>query len=896
MVQEFWEFCISTPKFFSNNFMYKYFSLFLIAILSFYPSIAFPQSKIRVVVFPFEIHSMKDFSYMETEISDVIKRHLKQDGAIILDPDFDTDISFWGKMESIDEIRSFGVMNGADYIVYGSLTRIGQKFSIDVNMMESFGEGLPKVFFKEGESIENLLGVVNQIAQDISLKLFKRERVAKILVTGNKRIEADAIKRIIKTETGDIYLAKSLSEDLKAVYSMGYFEDIRIEAENGPDGKVIIFDVKEKPTIRIIRFKGNRVYDNDEIKENLNIKTGSILNIFKVGRNIKRIEELYKDKNYHNVKITYNVHKLAHNQADLEFIIEEGEKVLIKSIILEGNSAFTNDKLKKIMKSSEKGFFSWLTSSGDLNKENLNQDISRLTAFYHNKGYIQAKVGEPKIEYKENWIYITIKIDEGPQFKVGEVDIAGDLVLPKKELLEKLKISKETFYNREVIHNDVLALTDLYSDEGYAYTEIVPKIEKKMAEMIVHITYVVEKGKQVYFELITIGGNTKTRDKVIRRELKVYEQGLYSGRRLKRSVRNLHRLDYFEDIKVNTVKGSNDDKMILKIDVTEKPTGAFSFGAGYSNVENIFFMASISQRNLFGRGQTLQVKGEIGGTSNRYNLSFTEPWLFDIPLSAGFNLYKWETDYDTYDKDSTGGGVRFGYPVYDFTRAHIRYIYDVSDIINIAEEASESIKELEGNNVTSSISTTLRYDSRDRVFNTTEGSEHSVTLEYAGLGGDITFTKYLAETGWFIPLFWDTVGFVRGKAGYVKENSGGKLPDYERFYLGGMNSVRGFDWRDIHVLDDDGKEIGGNKLVQFNVEYLIPLFKNLGIVGVLFYDTGNVYDDDESIDLGNMRKSAGYGFRWYSPVGPIRIEYGYILDRKEGESKGRWEFSMGTGF
>jgi outer membrane protein insertion porin family len=677
---------------------------------------------------------------------------------------------------------------------------------------------------------------------------------------------------------------------------MGYFEDIRVEAENGPDGKIIIFDVKEKPTIRIIRFKGNRVYDDDEIKENLNIKTGSILNIFKVGSNIKRIEELYKDKNYHNVKITYNVHKLAHNQADLEFIIEEGEKVLIKSIILEGNSAFTNDKLKKIMKSSEKGFFSWLTSSGDLNKEDLNQDISRLTAFYHNKGYIQAKVGEPKIEYKENWIYITIKIDEGPQFKVGEVDIAGDLVLPKKELLEKLKISKETFYNREVIHNDVLALTDLYSDEGYAYTEIVPRIEKKLAEMIVHITYVVEKGKQVYFELITIGGNTKTRDKVIRRELKVYEQGLYSGRRLKRSVRNLHRLDYFEDIKVNTVKGSTDDKMILKIDVTEKPTGAFSFGAGYSSVENIFLMASISQRNLFGRGQALQVRGEIGGRSNRYNLSFTEPWLFDIPLSAGFNLYKWETDYDTYEKDSIGGGVRFSYPVYDFTRAHIRYIYDVSDIINIAEEASESIKELEGNNVTSSISTTLRYDSRDRVFNTTEGSEHSVTLEYAGLGGDIAFTKYLAETGWFIPLFWDTVGFVRGKVGYVKEHSGGKLPDYERFYLGGMNSVRGFDWRDIHVLDDDGKEIGGNKLVQFNVEYLIPLFKKAGIVGVLFYDTGNVYDDDESIDLSNLRKSAGYGFRWYSPIGPIRIEYGYILDRKEGESRGRWEFSMGTVF
>lgn len=884
------------PKFFSKKFMRKYVSLFFIAILSFYASIAYPQNKIKVAVLPFEIHSMKDLSYMETEISDVIKRHLQQDGATILDLNVDTDVSIWGKMGSIDEIRGFGVKSGANYVVYGSLTWIGQTFSIDVNMIDSFGEGLPKVFFKQGQSIENLLGIVNQIARDISLKLFKREMVAKILITGNKRIEADAIKKIIKTEAGDIYHAKSLSEDLKAVYSMGYFDDIRVEAEDEPEGKVIIFDVKEKPTIRIIRFKGNRIYDDDGIKENLNIKTGSILNIFKVRSNIKRIEELYKEKNYHNVKVTYDVLKLEHNQADLEFVIEEGEKVLIKSIIIEGNSAFTDDKLKKIIKSSEKGFFSWLTSSGDLNKEDLNQDITKLTAFYHNKGYIQAKVGEPKVEYKENWIYITIKIDEGPQFKIGEVDIAGDLVLPKEELLEKLKIGKETFYNREVIHNDVLALTDLYSDEGYAYADIVPKIGKNLDEMIVQITYVVEKGEQVYFELITIGGNTKTRDKVIRRELKVYEQELFSGRRLKRSVRNLHRLDYFEDIKINTVKGSTDDKMILKIEVTEKPTGAFSFGAGYSSVEDLFFMASISQRNLFGRGQTLQVKGELGGRSNRYNLSFTEPWLFDIPLTAGFNLYKWETDYDTYERDSSGGSVRFSYPVYDFTRAHIGYLYDVSDIKDIAEEASESIKELEGTNVTSSISTGLRYDSRDRVFNTTEGSEHSVTLEYAGLGGDIAFTKYLVETGWFIPLFWSTVGFVHGKVGYVEENSGGKLPDYERFYLGGINSLRGFEWRDINVLDDEGKEIGGNKLVQFNVEYLIPLFKKLGIVGVLFYDTGNVYGDDESIDLGNLRKSAGYGFRWYSPVGPIRIEYGYILDRKEGESSGRFEFSMGTAF
>ncbi|TES88009.1 MAG: outer membrane protein assembly factor BamA [Desulfobacteraceae bacterium] len=877
--------------------MVRTLSLLIIAILCFLPSKAYPLETVQVVVLPFEIHAIKDLSYMQAEISEVIKRDLKEEGADILESGIVSGFVWREITETIEGIRKFGVNNGADYVIWGSLTWIGQKFSLDAKMIESFGEGLPGVFIKEGRGIENLLGIVKQLARDISMKLFKREKIAKVLVTGNKRIEADAIKKIIKTKPGDVYLAKSLSQDLKAVYSMGYFEDIRIEAEQGPQGKVIIFNVKEKPTIRIIRFKGNKVYDDDKIKENISIRTGSILNIFKVRSNIKRIEELYKEKNYHNVTVTYKIHQLEHNQADLEFYIQEGEKILIKHIIFEGNSAYTDKNLKKMMKTSEKGFFSWMTSSGDLNREDLDQDVAKLSAFYYNNGYIQAKVGEPQIEYKGNRIDIKIKIDEGPRFRVGKVDITGDLVLPEKELLEKLKITNETYYNREVVRNDILAITDLYSDEGYAYAEISPRIEKNIEELMVNIVYVVEKGNQVYFERIIIGGNTKTRDKVIRRELKVYEQELYSGLRLKRSVRNLYRLDFFEDIKVNTVKGSDDEKMILKIDVTEKPTGTFSFGGGYSSIENLFAMASISQRNLFGRGQVLQLKAELGGVTTRYNLSFTEPWLFDIPLSAGFNLYNWKTEYDTYDRDSIGGGVRFSYPVFDFVRAYISYAYDDADISNISESASDSIKDLEGTNITSSVTAALRYDSRDRIINPTEGSKHSISVEYAGLGGNIAFTKYLAETGWYIPLFWDTVGFLHGKTGYVRENSGGKLPDYERFYLGGMNSLRGFDWQDIHVLDEDGREIGGDKFVQFNVEYLIPLLKDVGIVAVLFYDTGNVFNNDENINLSNLRKSAGYGFRWHSPMGPMRIENGYILDAKEGESKGgRWEFSMGSAF
>lgn len=881
--------------------MIQRFFLIITIGLCFLPnSVVAENGKLRVVVLPFEIFSQDESPSLADEIPKVIQTFLEQEGAIIVPMEDDEMMAGRISGLNVESIRNIGIKNGADYVVWGSLTRVGLQFSLDSKIIRSFDKQPPNAFFARGHKMENLPAIVKNMARNMGLKIFKREKILKVVVSGNKRIEADAIKNRIKTGPGDVYLAKSLADDLKSIYGMGYFEDIRVEEEDGPGGKIVFFKVKEKPTIRVIRIKGNRVYDDDEIKENLTLQTGAILNIFKLNSNVKRIEELYKEKNYHNVGVEFKIQQLEHNQADIDFIIKEGEKIRIKSIQFEGNSVYKDKKLKKIMKTSEKGFFSWVTSSGELNSEDLAQDSALLSAFYQNNGYIEARVSDPAVRFEKNWIYINIKIDEGPRYEVGQVKIDGDLVATEEQLLKTLKINKEIFYNRSVIRDDVLALTDFYSDAGYAYADVAPQVKKDDEKFQVDITYFIDKGLRARFEEIVISGNTKTRDKVIRRELRVFEQGLFSGRRLKRSVRNLHRLDYFEDIKVDTPRGSSDDKMVLKIDVTEKPTGAFSFGGGYSSIENMFAIVSISQRNLFGRGQYLNLKAQIGGTSTRYTLSFTEPWLFDIPLSAGFDLFNREIEYDTYDKDSIGGGIRFGYPIFDYTRAYLSYNYDRADINNISEDAPDSIKDFEGINTTSSITTTIRYDSRDKVFSPTKGQNHSFSIEYAGLGGDIAFTKYLAESGFYIPIFWRITGFLHAKAGFVKENSDRGLPDYERFYLGGMNSLRGFDWRAISPveLNSEGEEtkVGGDKFVQFNVEILFPLLKDAGLMGVVFFDTGNAYNNDETIELGNMRESVGYGIRWYSPMGPIRLEYGHILDPAEDEDDGRWEFTMGTAF
>jgi outer membrane protein insertion porin family len=851
---------------------------------------------VQVVVLPFDINAAEGRAYLSRALPEAIRSFLEREGATVVDPDIPAGTSWKAVTRRAGGIRQFGVSRGADHVIWGSLTRLGRKISIDARMIATLRKDPPVAFYAEGRGIETLSATVQELVRDMSARLFTRERVARIEVRGNQRIGADAIRRVIQTRPGDVFLARSLSADLRSVYNMGFFEDIRIEAQDSPEGKIITFVVTEKPTVRQVEIEGNRVYDDAELRENLTVKTGAIVNVFAIQRNMERIEALYRDKNYHNVEVAYEVTPLDNNQADVRFVISEGDKVRIRAIRFVGNQAYEDGTLKDLMKTSERGFWSWITSSGDLNRDDLNQDVARLTAFYHNNGYIEARVADPVIEHEESWITITIKIDEGAQYRVGEVRMTGDLIRPAEELLEPLTIPETEFYSREVVRNDVLTLSDLYADEGYAYADIAPAIERREADREVDLAFRIDKKNQVYFERIRISGNTKTRDKVIRRELRVVEGGLYSGQDLKRGIRNLRRLDFFEDIKVNTRRGSADDRMVLDIDVTEKPTGTFSFGGGFSSTEGVFGMASISQRNLFGLGQILRLRAEVGGVTTRFTLSFTEPWLFDIPLSAGFDLYNWERDYDTYDKDSTGGALRFGYPVFDYTRAYLSYRYDLSEVTDVEEDAAREIRELEGELATSSVTASLRYDSRDRAFNPTEGGSHSLSVEYAGLGGDIAFTKVLADAGQYFPLFWDTVGFLHAEGGWVTENSGGILPDYEKFYLGGINSLRGFDWRDVSLFDEEGAKVGGFKYVQFNAEMIVPLIKDAGLVGVLFFDTGNVFDDDEEIEFDQLRESAGFGFRWYSPMGPIRIEYGYILDRQEGEDSGRWEFSMGSAF
>jgi len=890
--------------------------LFILVLFSLWPHIGFAQNDYRVMVLPFDVHAQKDLSYLQTEISKMVQNQLSGIDVTVVEPTTLSADDLLQITADADRLRKLAGENQATHVIWGNLKWEAEQFRLTAFLLETEGVSEPAEFVSAGDSIEDLSGAVQELSANIGKKLVKLEKIVQLLVEGNIRIEDDAILRIISSKVGDDYIPKKLSNDLKAVYGMGYFDDIRVESQDNLEGKVITFQVKEKSTIKTVTFKGNKAIKSEDLQENLDISTGSILNIFAIRKNMKRIELQYKEKNYHHVSVNYEAEPLKNNQVALTFVVEEGEKIRIKHIDIEGNTAFKTKKLKKLIKTSEKGFFSWITSSGEYKEDVLGQDVAILGAFYQNNGFVEVKIADPVITVKDNWIDIIFKIEEGAQYKAGSADVAGDLVEPKETLLSRLEITEEEYFNRDMVRKDVLMLTDVCSNYGYAFADVTPRIRKHKDTKVVDITYHITKHDKVYFEKIIISGNTKTRDKVIRRELRVHEQGLFSGGLMKRSVRNLNRLNFFEDVKVNTYKGESDDTMVLKLEVEEKSTGAFSFGGGYSSVENLFLTASISQDNFLGRGQSVTFQAQLGSRTTQFNIRFVEPWLFDIPLSAGINIYNWTRDYDSYDKKSMGGSLSASYPFFnEDVRLFGSYRFDIGEVENVYEQfAPIDIIELQedlGNEfITSSVTFGVSYDTRDRILNPTRGHDHNLTLEYAGLGGDIGFTKVTAELGVYIPLFWKVVGFVHGKGGIVSETSGMKLPDYERFYLGGINSIRGFDWRDINVLDENGNESGGEEMIQINLELIIPLVKAAGINGVIFFDAGQVFGnnyrqddsgqwvrDDKDIGFDNLRKTVGFGVRWNSPMGPIRLEYGHILDKEEGDSgSGQWEFTMGSAF
>ncbi len=864
--------------------------------------IAAAETLPRIGVLPFQVHSLAPMDHLKEGLQGMMVGRLAEAGFDVIPADLINDHPMaYLPVFDTTRIKTIGEDVGARWLLTGSMTQVGRKISLDIKGVDVTGRQPSFSVFVVEDDMGRLASAAERVATSVYNQLAGVTRIESVQVKGNKRIEREAVLAVISSREGDRLDQDALDRDLRAVYRMGYFTDVSIELEEGSDGKIVVFQVQEKPSIGNIVFQGNDKFKDDDLMKEIGIRRYSIFNPTEVTQSVNRLREFYRQKGYYNIRIDETIQELPGNEISLIYKVEEGEKVHVTHIEFEGNETFRDKDLKKIMTTSEKGFLSWFTKSGLLDNRMLESDLHRIDAFYHNHGHIKARTGDPRITYKEgDGLTITIDIIEGPRYGIDKVDIEGDLIKDKEELLSETEILKENYFNREVVRKDALFLQELYANEGYAYAEVEPIITENDEATTVDITYYVSKGVKVTFERINITGNETTRDKVIRRELKAIEGETYSHDALKKGTENLHRLEFFEEVEIQTERGSDEEQMVVNVRVEERPTGSFSLGAGYSSYDKTMGMIQVAEGNLFGYGQHLQLAARFGSRSRQFDIRFTEPWFLDRPISAGVDLYKWEREYWDYTKESLGGALRFRFPIgfdEEYTRGSVRYIYDVGEVTDIDASAATVIQDMVGTIVKSSITLGLHRDSRDHSFLTTRGSYNYITYEYAGLGGDSGFGKFEVSSTWYFPFKWDTVFVLRGVWGYIKEHSGGRLPLYEKFYLGGLDSVRGFKYASISPRDPaTGDRVGGEKMMAYTLECRFPLLKEYGIVGVAFFDAGNVFERHESYSFGGIRKSVGTGVRWYSPFGPLRIEYGRNLSPQRDEPSGNWEFSIGGTF
>ncbi|MBI2357616.1 MAG: outer membrane protein assembly factor BamA [Deltaproteobacteria bacterium] len=748
-----------------------------------------------------------------------------------------------------------------------------------------------------------------------------------IRIQGNVRVEEDGIRIYIRARPGVPFDPAVVDQDVKAIYRMGFFDDVK--AELSPDG-VLTYTVKEKPYVREVKIQGNEQVSKEKIETALGVSARTILDRVKISEGIQKVRKLYLEQGYVNARVDFAVSQEANNQAVVLVDISEGRRLLIERVSFEGNHAFADRELRGLMSTKERWFLSFITNRGVLDHDVLTNDVAILSSHYYDHGYINHKIDEPVILRQRDGLEVVIRIEEGEPYRVGKVEIGGDLIEPGEALLKKVKLTTGQIFRGSRLREDIATLTELYTDRGFAFAQVEPNTRVHGQEKNIDVALVINRGPPVYFNRVAVSGNTKTRDKVVRRELVAEEQDLFSGKRIKESRNALQRTGYFEDVQLTTRKTDQPDTVDLLVDVKEGPTGTFSIGAGYSSGDQFIFTTSISERNLFGRGQGVSASFDLGTRRQDFILGFTEPYFYDTPLTLGVDAFNTMREFNDFDERRTGFGVRTSYPLKrlglpflrrldgDPTYERPRYVYHPlleymrggvayeltrEKISGVSNSAPSTIRDEEGTSLTSSVTPSLRYDSRDHFFSPTEGTSSELAMKYAGLGGDSNFLKTDVRGRWYYSFLKDpqwggtytlALGGTLGYGvGFETRPSGKKdLPLFERYFPGGMNSVRGFAERSLGPRE--GKDVvGGDKQAVLNAEILFPIMEQYGLRGVAFFDMGQAFAKSDGFDLGDFRRSIGAGARWLSPFGPLRVEFGFPLNKQSGDDTSVVGFSLG---
>ncbi len=740
--------------------------------------------------------------------------------------------------------------------------------------------------------------------------------ITSIEVKGNKAISTNIIISKMKSRIGSVYQENIASDDLKRLYLLGFFSDVKMDTQPYKDGAKILVLVSERPIIKKISFKGIQriTMKDDKLKSLLKSKEGQYLDYPNLSEDVRTLDKMYERIGYSQVDISYDVKvDKETNKADVEFVVVEGRRIHIKNIYIKGNKAFSSGKIIRLLKTKR----GWLFNAGILKEDVLQEDLERIKAFYRRNGYtdITARSEVSRDEKKPQLLYVTITVEEGRKYLVGSITVQGNKEIAEKNILSKLSVCLPgKVYSEEGIKRDISNIHGVYFDRGYISAQVQESTVLNPQTGRVDITYNVIENQVTYVDKIKVKGNIKTRDLVIRRELRIHPGDKFDGEKLRRSKERLQNLGYFEDVSYDTEDTPAPDRKDLVVDVKESKTGAFSFGGGYSTVDEFVGFVEIEQRNFdwrnfpyfTGGGQDLKLRASFGSLTQYFDLSFTQPWIFDYPLSFGFDIYRRTHKRDSdvgygYDEKVTGGDVRLSKDLTEYIKGDLIYRLDEIDISDIADDASNDLRQEYGKNTISSVTLGLTYDSRDNVFDTRKGDVLSVSVQGAGggLGGDKDFYKVMGRASHFFPMPRSSVLEVRGRVGIVDPyDDTVRVPIYERFFAGGSSTIRGYEERKIGPIDSTSKDpLGGESMIVGNIEYTYPFFGFLK--GAVFYDTGNVWSKMKDMGKDKFYSSFGLGLRIKTPLGPINLDYGIPLDKEPGEDSkksGRFHFSASHGF
>ncbi|MFB6263581.1 MAG: outer membrane protein assembly factor BamA [Bradymonadaceae bacterium] len=765
--------------------------------------------------------------------------------------------------------------------------------------------------------------------------------VDEIRVLGNRRVAAESIRNRIDVRAGDGFDPAQISEDIHDVYDLGYFEDVAVDAVRTPAGEVVVtFIVREKPAVSEIVFEGNKELKDEKLKKALTFEAHEILDRSAVETSADKVRQKYVDKGYYLADVQSSIETVDEGRGlvRVTFSVQEYERVQVKRIDILGNEAISDKRIQRVLKTKEGNVVSLISPKvASFKKETFKTDIQKITLFYYKKGYVEVNVDVPSIRISDDkrFLYITVRVDEGLQYSVGNIDVEGQLLLERQKLLEMVSLEKGEIFDWGKMRQDMERMRRAYRDRGYAKAQVRPLTKMNREEQTVDLTFEFKKGKKYRIGRIEIAGNDKTRDRVIRRELEIAEGEVYSQSDIDASKRAIKRLGFFKKVKVSTTDSSREGYIDVEFSVTERRTGNFQVGAGFSSTESFIFNARVSQNNLFGRGQSLSLQTQISAIRTMIDLRFTEPWLFGTRWEFSASAYNFEYVLQDFTQRRRGGSVTLGYPISDLfdwdLRGYltVRGTYKLEDV-NIESGGRRrrggrrpgSVFE---DGLTSSVAGEVELDTRDNRLFPTKGHFHKATAEIADdqyTFSDTQFAKFDWESRVYVPLVWEFVLRLNGQIGYVANiESDQPVPLSERYFVGGPQSVRGFERvtlgpaRQVAARRADPAtsltdfNIGGNKQALFTAEVEFPILRSVGLKGVVFADAGNAFGDRQPLSLkldlfddrsdgysDVLRTSTGFGVRWRSPMGPLRFEWGFPLQPLPEDKPVVFHFSMGSGF